>query len=1655
MSKTLKKKKHWLSKVQECGLSGMGGDLSALLEIRGGAEHGEFPYLGRLREDAASYIAGKVPSQGDVLLEVNGTPVSGLTHRDTLAVIRHFREPIRLKTVKPGKVINKDLRHYLSLQFQKGSIDHKLQQVIRDNLYLRTIPCTTRSPRDGEVPGVDYNFITVDQFKALEDSGVLLESGTYDGNFYGTPKPPAEPSPFQPDPVDGVLFDGDFDTETTRKRTTSVSKMQRTDSSLPEEEEDEEREAVNGSSGSADHRDRPESTDWGKTVPSYNQTNSNMDFRNYLTQGENLEPLPKNWEMAYTDAGMIYFIDHNTKTTTWLDPRLCKKAKAPEDCDDGELPYGWEKIEDPQYGTYYVDHINQKTQFENPVVEAKRRKQLGQLSLPPSHGALNTESEASPFTRDPALLKGAILRTSLKKSSMGFGFTIIGGDRPDEFLQVKNVLKDGPAAQDAKIAPGDVIVDINGTCVLGHTHAEVVQMFQLIPINQYVNMTLCRGYPLPEDSDDPVNDMVTNAPPIINGQMTTQGENMGSQDLKSGLVVLDQNGKPGHVLVNGRLNGPSLEIQDQRTSMASTVNPPPELVTVPLLKGPKGFGFAIADSAMGQKVKMILDSQWCPGLQKGDVIKEIYHQNVQNLTHIQVVEVLKQFPVGAEVPLLVLRGAPPSPIKVAKVKTDKQDLSGSLEAVGTAEPLPQPLPFPPNLARSNSPKLDPSEVYKKSKNIFEDKPPNTKDLDVFLRKQESGFGFRVLGGDGPDQAIYIGAIIPLGAAEKDGRLRAADELICIDGVPVKGKSHKQVLDLMTTAARNGHVLLTVRRQLFFTDKQQEEEDAQNPPTILNGSPRLNRIEVTSVPKPPAEAYDVILQRKENEGFGFVILTSKNKPPPGVIPHKIGRVIEGSPADRCRKLKVGDRISAVNGQSIVELSHDNIVQLIKDAGNTVALTVIAEEEHRGPPSGSNSARQSPAPQHRAMGQAQPNYGTLERNTLDADSSKGDLSAPYRFLWADHKPDAAHTLPSGSRHSQVGDQIVEINGEPTQGITHTRAIELIQAGGTKVLLLLRPGTGLIPDHEDLEDIHPPSINVTYDDISAFSSASYVDCTPEVFPLPAPDEDCFEVQKTEKMVEPSDIQQPKDTPALPSGVIQEDKALTQEKQSSPVQGKDQQRERSLSPKNPNINKLLDAEKEFSTKRGRSVSPKKIDSKISKEQPDSLQGSKQTDSKKTQKETRDRSLSPRKSYAKNLEGNIDSTHAKDARRQRGRSASPKKAYKKEEGEKSGIGRAEKLQKQENRSPKHNTNIESIDQLRDKKDKTSIREDSEKPLKIHERPGRSRKDVKDEKPRKEGVEKQERDERGRVDKNMNIDREEKHRREDREEKPQKEEREKPRKGDREEKLQIEDREEKHRREDREEKHRREDREEKHRREDREEKHRREDREEKHRREDREEKHRREDREKKHQREDREKKHWKEDREERHRTVNREEKHQKKDREEGHRRVDREEKPRKHEKSKNEKKDEQFIRETHELISSIKADDRHEKSRLEERSSFGVTDKKSPQHKSKNNEGTSPRNVAESEGKKQDLEHTKNKGRASTVKEIQDSSFTAKQTEKNQYGDLFTLYEPQTKNLAADTSEKTKDEGVTKTGGKKTHIAPGPWKVPSTNKATDANTLEI
>ncbi|KAM9705825.1 membrane-associated guanylate kinase, WW and PDZ domain-containing protein 2a isoform 4-T4 [Menidia menidia] len=1356
MSKSLKKRKnHWTNKVHESVLCRNGeGDLG--LELQGGAENGQFPTIGQLPPGTEPCHSGKL-CQDELLLEVNDTPVAGLTTRDVHAVVKHSKDPVRLKCVKQGGVIDKDLRHYLNLRFQKGSVDHELQQIIRDNLYLRTVPCTTRHPKEGEVPGVDYNFVSVERFMELEKSGALLESGTYEDNFYGTPKPPAEPSALLLNVTDQLLPGTRPSSEGKRKRNKSVSNMEKASIEPPEEEE-EEKPIVNGNGvavtpESSEHEDK--STDAsGDIAPQINPPEApteapKEDGQSPKTvvpkpeENDELGPLPDNWEMAYTEKGEVYFIDHNTKTTSWLDPRLAKKAKPPEECKEDELPYGWEKIDDPIYGSYYVDHINRRTQFENPVLEAKRRLQqqqqmqsqglsslplptiyrvedaspcatlprpprgqagpagpvpercrsLGDLSRSPALGrraaayATSSSADVSPlrhvltrrmnmcphhqpyqqplhtaactvvleqpvcspyslwhfvkkplFTRDPTQLKGSFLSTSLQKSNMGFGFTIIGGDEPDEFLQVKSVIPDGPAAADGKMATGDVIVYINDVCVLGTTHADVVKLFQSVPIGQSVTLVLCRGYPLPYDPEDAANanntttttttiisplGIMEQRPIMVNGRTgydnyldyltrTARFVAEPGQEQAAGQQQLLAAAHPGDTHLDGSLPATTGTTPPDSVSMASSGATQGELLTLTMVKGADGFGFTIADSAAGQRVKQVLEPQGCPGLCESDLIVEINKQPVQGFTHAQVVELLKECAVGAETSLVVQRGG----------------------------------------AESSQPR----SVF-----TVDSSGAEYQDIEVNLRRQKSGFGFRVLGGDEAGQPvspetrekILIGAIIEKSPADLDGRLRPGDELLFVDGIPVVGKPHRYVIDLMHGAARNGQVNLVIRRRLQAAGEPCPE-NGRSPGSVStqHSSPRSDFTFGTSTTQAPnastgksssaadgtpllnSQPSDVTINRKESEGFGFVIISSLNRPETAAVntvPHKIGRIIEGSPADRCGKLKVGDRILAVNSQSIVNMPHADIVKLIKDAGLSVTLRIIPQEEISNPPSAPTSEKQSPMVQPHSP-KAQPNSTACQSGQAPAEPNpslhqphqspvtqlpapppqtythegsyrsevkarqdvKPDIRQPpftdYRQPPVDyrHPPVADYrqpptldyrhpplldyrqlatdarqfTIPDyrmppvqlsqdfdfftveleksvkgfgfsirGGREykmdlfvlrlaedgpairngrMRVGDQIIEINGESTRDMTHARAIELIKSGGRRVRLLLKRGTGQVPEYDNatpwdarpsaspsLSEVAPPT-----DSLSMSSPSSHLAPAPDPPHLPLQD-------------------------------------------------------------------------------------------------------------------------------------------------------------------------------------------------------------------------------------------------------------------------------------------------------------------------------------------------------------------------------------------------------------------------------------------------------------------------------------------------------------------------------------------------------------------------
>ncbi len=72
----------------------------------------------------------------------------------------------------------------------KGTVCEELRR-INPNTAI-SVSATTRSPREGEVDGVSYHFMTKERFRALIEAGEVLEHTIYNGNYYGTLRSEAE-----------------------------------------------------------------------------------------------------------------------------------------------------------------------------------------------------------------------------------------------------------------------------------------------------------------------------------------------------------------------------------------------------------------------------------------------------------------------------------------------------------------------------------------------------------------------------------------------------------------------------------------------------------------------------------------------------------------------------------------------------------------------------------------------------------------------------------------------------------------------------------------------------------------------------------------------------------------------------------------------------------------------------------------------------------------------------------------------------------------------------------------------------------------------------------------------------------------------------------------------------------------------------------------------------------------------------------------------------------------------------------------------------------------------------------------------------------------------------------------------------------------------
>lgn len=71
----------------------------------------------------------------------------------------------------------------------KGTV---LSRLLEDERYTYSVSATTRAPRPGEQDGVNYHFLSREEFEKRIADGAMLEYTEYCGNYYGTPRKETE-----------------------------------------------------------------------------------------------------------------------------------------------------------------------------------------------------------------------------------------------------------------------------------------------------------------------------------------------------------------------------------------------------------------------------------------------------------------------------------------------------------------------------------------------------------------------------------------------------------------------------------------------------------------------------------------------------------------------------------------------------------------------------------------------------------------------------------------------------------------------------------------------------------------------------------------------------------------------------------------------------------------------------------------------------------------------------------------------------------------------------------------------------------------------------------------------------------------------------------------------------------------------------------------------------------------------------------------------------------------------------------------------------------------------------------------------------------------------------------------------------------------------
>ncbi|XP_066511594.1 partitioning defective 3 homolog isoform X2 [Hoplias malabaricus] len=206
-------------------------------------------------------------------------------------------------------------------------------------------------------------------------------------------------------------------------------------------------------------------------------------------------------------------------------------------------------------------------------------------------------------------------------------------------------------------------------------------------------------------------------------------------------------------------------------------------------------------------------------------------------------------------------------------------------------------------------------------------------LGIQLKKGPEGLGFSItsrdvpLGGSAP---IYVKNILPRGAAIKDGRLKAGDRLLEVNGVDLNGRGQEEVVSLLRATPMGGAVnLLVLRQEESFLPRELNTESP------VPNTKDLVEEEVVLTPDGTREflTLEVPLNDSGSAGLGVSVKGNRSKENHADLGIFVKSIINGGAACKDGRLRINDQLIAVNGESLLGKTNHDAMETLRKSMST--------------------------------------------------------------------------------------------------------------------------------------------------------------------------------------------------------------------------------------------------------------------------------------------------------------------------------------------------------------------------------------------------------------------------------------------------------------------------------------------------------------------------------------------------------------------------------------------------------------------------------------------------------------------------------------------------------------------------------------------------